>query len=379
MIDLLPKEIVENILNQFNYDNDPFKYYDLRYVNSLFNQIVMSKTRMYPHLPFKYDKRTNISQRINNLCCKKTSVETFEWIMKNGISFHLHHIRNLIMKNRLDVLKVGARYLDFLDVLFNRFYLNDFSDLFTFSDSTSPLIIAGTYNKVEIVKFLVESSNYGNPYLSGIGALFELSIKHTHRNLLSYLINKHYEKIKDKLDIKIYQIIQRFNNIEDILFFLVLTKRIDINQRFLAVLIVKKKYNDLFIFCFLKIFKSKKFLDTENLLSQCILYNNYDIFNFLLSEDRLKINNSRFTFLLVDNMDSKKINNEFIFNLINNYKNKLTNDISIIKICLENNFDEDFIIKLVNDNLYYSLEEIEIVLKTKNIKLLKLMVEKLKY
>ena len=35
--------------------------------------------------------------------------------------------------------------------------------------------------------------------------------------------------------------------------------------------------------------------------------------------------------------------------------------------------------RFVNDNFYYSLEEIEIVLKTKNIKLLKLMVEKLKY
>ena len=47
MIDLLPKEIVENILNQFDYDNDPFKYYDLRYVNSL---IYVVKKQALEHL-----------------------------------------------------------------------------------------------------------------------------------------------------------------------------------------------------------------------------------------------------------------------------------------------------------------------------------------
>lgn len=383
MFDLLPTEVTENILNFYDYKDDPLSFYELRYVNKQFKNYVLSKTRIFPHIPFKYDKTSRISRKMNDFCCKKTSLETFEWLMKNKISFHLYHIRNLIMKNRLDVLRLGTKYLEFLDVLFNRFYMNDFNDLFTYSESTSPLIIAGTYGKLDIIRLLLDCSSYGNPYLNGIGALFELSVKHYHKHVLSYLIDNHYEKIKDKLNIKIFSIIQGFNNIDDILFYLVMSKKIIINDRFLTCLITKNIYNDLFFYCFLNNKNNNDnnnndiIIDKKNLLCHTIIYNNYDIFNFLLCENRYNIESNYLSHLIVDNI-CLKTSEEFIINLLNNHNNKIKRDIPLISICLQKNINDDFIIDLINNGFYYSYDEIEIVVKKKNLRLLKILVDSFK-
>lgn len=375
MFDLLPSEVIENILNFYDYKNDPLSFYELRYVNKQFNKFILSKTNLYPQIPFKYNKTSLTSKKINDLCCKKTSIDTFEWLMKNKISFQLYHVRNLIMKNRLDVLHLGTRYLEFLDVLFNRFYMNDFNDLFTYSESTSPLIIAGTYGKLEIIRLLLECSNYGNPYLNGIGALFELSVKHYHKHVLSYLIDNHYEKIKDKLHIKIFSIIQGFNNIEDILFYLVMSKKIIINERFLTCLITKNIYNDLFIYCFLN--NNNNNINKKNLLCHTIIYNNYDIFNFLLSEKRYNIEFNYLSQLIIENI-CLKTSEEFIMNLLNNHNNKIKRNIPLISICLQKNINDEFIIDLINNGFDYSYNEIEFVVKKKNIRLLKILVDSFK-
>ena len=375
MLDLLPIEVLQVIVDNYDYSNDPLSYYGLRYVNKAFNEIIMSKKNMYPLYPlnYEYNKYSLTHKKINELCCTKTSVTTFQWLMKNNIFFSLCHIRNLIMKNRIDVLRAGTKYSGFLEVLFNRFHIHDFNDLFTYSDSTSPLIIAGTYNKLEIIKLLLEAGTYGNPYLKGIGALFELSVKHSHKNLLSYLVEDHYPIIKDKLNIKINTIIQRFDDVEDILYHLALSNKIKISHKFLGGLITKGKYNDIFIFCFLK--GNLEMIDLINLLVQTISYNNYEIFNFLLSENRIKLNNDRLSYLLMKNMENLgHIKKEFIYNLFNNHMNQLNKDVPLIRIGIENDIDEKTIEKLVINGFYYSYEEMKNVLENKNMKMLKILV-----
>ena len=44
MFDLLPSEI-ENILNFYDYKDDPLSFYELRYINKQFKKFVLSKTR----------------------------------------------------------------------------------------------------------------------------------------------------------------------------------------------------------------------------------------------------------------------------------------------------------------------------------------------
>jgi hypothetical protein len=371
MLDLLPIDIVQMIVDHYDYSEDPLSYLELRFVNKTFNEIITSKKKIFP-LKYEYDKHSLTHEKINKLCCTKTSVQTFQWLMDNNIFFSLIHIRNLIMKNRVDVLRAGTKYLEFLDILFNRFHIHDFNDLFTYSDSTSPLIVAGTYNKIETIKLLLESSSYGNPYLKGMGALFELSLKHGHKNLLSYLVNNQFIKIKDKLNIKINTIIQRFDNIEDILYHLVLSNKIEISQKFLGGLISKDKYNELFIYCFLNDHVGK--IDRMNLFQKTILYNNYEIFNFLLSEERIELNNHRFSQLIIENIEQKPIKKEFIYNLLNNHINQLNRDISLIRIGIDNDIDEKSIEQLVINGFYYSYEEMENVLEKKNMKLLKILV-----
>ena len=340
-------------------------------MNKIFNETIMEKKNLYS-LRYNYDKYSITNRKINDLCCKKTTVNTFEWLMGNNISFSLTHIRSLIMKDRIDVLKSGTKYQDFLDVLFNRFYHNDFNDLFTYSDSTSPLIIAGTYNKVEVVDLLLNCRTRVNPYLKGFGSLFELSLRHIHKNLLSYLISNHYDKIKDKLNIKINTIIQRFDNIDDILFHLVLSNKVEISHKFLSGLITKVKNNDLFFYCFLN--RETKDIKLSNLFGQSILYSNYEIFNFLLSENRYEINNNILSNLLIENLDEKMIKKEFIYNLINNHINRLNLDIPLIKISIDNNIDEQTIEQLVIFGFNYSYEEMEIVLNNRKLNLLKVLV-----
>jgi len=371
MLDLLPNDVLQMIVDHYDYSDDPLSYYGLRFVNKTFHEIITSKKKLYP-LKYEYDRYSKTHEKINKLCCTKTSVRTFQWLMNNNIFFSLVHIRNLIMKNRIDVLRAGTKYLGFIDVLFNRFHIHDFNCFFTYSDSTSPLIVAGTYNKIEIIKLLLECSSYGNPYLKGIGALFELSLKHGHKNLLSYLVNNHSLKIKDKLNIKINTIIQRFDDVEDLLYHLVLSKKIKISHKLLSGLISKDKYNDLFIYCFLNDHVGK--IDRMNLFVQTILYNNYEIFNFLLSEDRIELNNHRFSHLLIENIEHKPIKKEFIYNLLNNHINQLNRDISLIRIGIDNDIDEKEIEQLVINGFYYSYEEMETVLEKKNMTLLKILV-----
>ena len=64
------------------------------------------------------------------------------------------------------------------------------------------MITAIRYDRVEIVKLLLESSSYGNPYIDQIDSIFLETIKYIHRGILSYLIVNHYERLKSLLDRK---------------------------------------------------------------------------------------------------------------------------------------------------------------------------------
>ena len=65
-------------------------------------------------------------------------------------------------------------------------------------------------------------------------------------------------------------------------------------------------------------------------------------------------------------------------NLLNNHNNKIKRDIPLISICLQKNINDDFIIDLINNGFDYSYDEIEYVVKQKNLRLLKILVDSFK-
>ena len=158
------------------------------------------------------------SSQINDLCLKNTPCHVFRWLMDNNIVLSLKNIQNLIIKNRVDVIRNGFHYEEFLKTIFNKFHLATSNDIFGMSQNTSPMITAVKNDRVEIVKILLESSSYGNPFIDQIESIFIETIKYIHRGTLSYLIVNHYERLSQTIDRKFSTLIMRFNNIEDILF-----------------------------------------------------------------------------------------------------------------------------------------------------------------
>ena len=143
---------------------------------------------------------------------------------KNKIQFSLKNIRNLIIYNRVDVFTTGLTDQHFYKIIFNRFYihLDTQNDIFSFIESQNPLIIAGIHNRIGIIKILLMNKDSKNPYLNIITVLLDISIKHNHKNLLSYLIINHFSSIEDSIQRKLIKIIYRISRCEDILFYLMI-------------------------------------------------------------------------------------------------------------------------------------------------------------
>ena len=65
-----------------------------------------------------------------------------------------------------------------------------------------------------------------------------------------------------------------------------------------------------------------------------------------------------------ENPDNYKL---FIENIINNYLEKIFINNHLIKLCLLNNLNNEIIINLIKKDYKFTIEDIEIALKNKNI------------
>ena len=126
MISKLPEEIISYILKKV--DTDPISFLNMRNINRQCRVLIDSYEDIY------YDKITMYEKEMHQLCRKNTSVQSYEWLMKNNIHFSLNNLRSLIIANRSDVIRRGFYYKQFLDVLFNRFYIQTSatSNIFSF-------------------------------------------------------------------------------------------------------------------------------------------------------------------------------------------------------------------------------------------------------
>ena len=166
-------------------------------------------------------------------------------------------------------------------------------------------------------------------------------------------------------------IINSIPKCEDLLFYLVISDKIKITNQILSA-IISKKYNDFFIYCYEKI--NEKELQKQELLKITIQNSNTELFNYLINET--SFNKYNISQLINTTVIKDK---QFINNILENHIKKLDHKSPIIRICLENDIDYHMIHNLVLAGYYYSYEELNIVLKNKDITLLKLLCDHFKH
>ena len=274
------------------------------------------------------------------------SKSTFKWLLDNNVQLSLQNINKIIKNNRIDLLKVGFFYEPFLKILFNRFYVDvtEHNNLLsTSNESLNPIIVAGSYQRIEIIDILLKSSTIGNPYIKEVDNLFILSIKKGYKKLLSYIVINHTDSIKDNIQKKINQIISRIDNIEDILFYLLVNGIIKSTEDIIKYSIMKN-YNDLFF----HLIGKKKIVINQyiDLLDSAIEGNNYVILDYLIKMNDMDVSNIRLSRIF---KKKKYIKKEFIENIIKNHINILKDIEDLTLICLEINISDENIIKLINN------------------------------
>lgn len=363
MFNILPDEINLKIINNSTFTlND---YLNIKNINHYFSDCFYMIENKY-----ELNNKINIDKsEITNLCKKKTPLKIFEWIFKNNYPIELDNIKSLIKYNRLDVIEKGINYNTFHNILYNRFYIYSNHDIITDSfnnninNHLNPITYAATFNKIKILDFLIKNNK--NKIIQLEETLLNISIKHNNREVLIYVLMNYYDNIKSTLNTKIKHIIHRISDCEDILFFLVLKKDIIFNHKLLDSCIINE-YIDLFNFLYDKV----KVKNNHLLLKSCFEHGNIEIFKKIYNIGALSSDIFTELFLRI------KTSETFIYFIINNYRSELDKNKKIINFCLKKNVDEYTITHLINDNFNFSLDDIQTVLTNKNIKLLKLMVEK---
>ena len=193
MINLLPYEIIENILKYTININSPILSYRLKFVNSVFNDIITNYDGVLPQ---------NICDSDNNkyLLLKNANIETYKWFLNKKYDLVYRDISILILCDRPDVLYLLLEYEKYKNVLFNRFYLTDsniveeFNILYFGKCNRSYLLLACECNNLNIVKFLLESDNR-NVYYLQINAAVEYCLKNKNLKILKYLFYNYINKI----------------------------------------------------------------------------------------------------------------------------------------------------------------------------------------
>lgn len=391
MIDTLPEDIINLIFNNLE-ENNPFKYdmgkvsflkmdinfiLSLKGVNRFFKRYIEEKEglwieinkdnyiRSFPRPSAIIESR---SSQINDLCLKNTPCHVFRWLMDNNIVLSLKNIQNLIIKNRVDVIRNGFHYEEFLKTIFNKFHLATSNDIFGMSQSTSPMITAVKNDRVEIVKLLLESSSYGNPFIDQIESIFIETIKYIHRGTLSYLIVNHYDRLRETINRKFSTLIMRFNNIEDILFYIVVNGKANVTRDTMKSLI-SKNYIELFQHCYTK-YGYDDFKNNSDLLGKCIEYNCFVLFDYLMTKNSY-INPSEFSALF---LSKRKHNIVFVNMIIDKYLNLIPLKEKLIKMCIREKIDDKRITQLILQGYHYDEKDIIEVLNVKNIQLAKTMI-----
>lgn len=358
MINNLPTEILTKII--YNNNFTPIELLKLKSL-SLFRDIIGDFRGLYKD--YSIPEEENI--KMNDVCLSNISPDTIQWLYDNNYCFSLGNIKNMINNNRYDIIERGIEYDYFKKILYNRFYLFSTNDMINIdiTDHQNPIMIAGVYNRIEILDLLIKNNHENKTGIPMMEiSLLDISIKYDNKELLSYLIINYYDKIKEILPSKMKYIINRINNCEDILFYLITSKKLKPTHKMLDYCILKK-YNDFFKYIYPKVELKHNTL----LMKSCIGNDNIEIFNHLFNDSSMSC--EIFTDLLLDH----KCSVNFIENIFQNHSKLLDRKKRIIKYLIESNSNSGLIIKLINHGFLYDYTEIKMTVENENTEILRSM------
>ena len=361
MMHELPNEIFNHLMTKLN-DENPVFLYKLRIINKDFKKYI-------DDIQINNINAYNFEDILNKLAYEGFYM-TFKWLFNNNINITINNINNLILNNREDIIKLLIQY----DYLKDKLYSNCNSrelignDIISLSKSNNPLMLCAMNNtiidsKLSIIKILLDSAIKNNPYMNQLSGLFDICIKYNNIVIIKYLVTYYYDKIKNIIW-KINTLILNKNNIEYLLYYLIISKKIIINE-LLIINLIKKKYNDLVIYC-LNDLVILKF--NENIIINIIKTNNILLFNYI--EENISNYDIIVKTLLKECMKCNiniVYSKLFIKNIINNYLNKISKNDDLIKLCLLNKLDDEIILNLIEQNYIISIIDIEIALENQNI------------
>ena len=357
-----------NIIFSYLKDSEPKQIYKLRSINKQFK---FNVDKLKNNYDIKYvENNIKMQNILNKLFWNEKSIKLFEWFFENNIFLTENNITNLIINNRLDILKECIKYNNLLDIIFKKNYnfLNHFPSSKLVLEN-SPLILAGQNGNYEIVKFLLNTNLFKNPYLHQIDILIEECIKKRNIQLIKYLVTYFYKYIKNKSE-TIFNILKKLNNIEDLVFYLIQSNKCIIISNVVLVCI-EKNYVETCKYVYQEFYKTG-LLNPEIHIQVIIENNNIELLKYFFEYFPEKIN------LLsneLNNIYYNKFTKKLFTYIYNNYYDKLNSDCLLIYHYLQFYDDLNEIKKMVDEKFIITKETIEYCLKMDKKEILKYLVE----
>ena len=239
-MDTIPNEIFNEIFKNLK-TLEPEKLYRLRRVNNNFKNKIDNLKENYD---INYvENNIRMQNILNKLFWSCNSISLFKWFFQNNIFLNENNMTNLIINKRLDILNECIKYNYLLDVIFKDSY--NFLDYFPSSKiviEKSPLILAGQTDQLDIIKFLLNTKIFKNPFYHQIDILINECIKRRNIRIIKFIVTEYYNYIKVKSE-TIENIIKKMSNIEDLIFYLVLSNKCIVTSKIVYMCINKRYIN----------------------------------------------------------------------------------------------------------------------------------------
>lgn len=370
----IPEEIFDHILYFVKQDISPIDLYKLKFINSKFYNKINDIKDNYNESYFR--NSIDLQNKINRLAyLSDRTITIFKWLFKNNVFLTENNILNLIENNRLDILKECIKHNKINDILFNNKYNMLMFKSQRIIQHESPLILAGNKNNYDIVKFLIEVNNYKNPFHSQLDILIENLLDNNDHTIIKYIITNHYDKLTGKL-FTTEKILYGLDNCEDILFYLMLSNKICINNKFILACI-DKDYTDICLYAYKHIDKYQTNLSIVapgEHIERIMKKNNSTLLDYFLSKYPSHIN------YVMKHLRRMMVSKEFFMDIFNKYLKFIDYDYPIINIYLKYDSNYENIKNLVNNNYIVNEECMIKSLEIPDKRIFKILSEKyLKY